>query len=81
LSNVFPTLRPPKVPNADVSMFKAVRVHERFNVQFRAEAFNATNSPQFGGPNTSLNGTTAGVVTLTQQNDPRNVQLSLRVRF
>jgi hypothetical protein len=62
-------------------MFKSVQVHERFNVQFRAEAFNATNSPQFGGPNTSLNGTTAGVVTLTQQNDPRNVQLSLRVKF
>ena len=81
LSSVFPTLRPPKVPNVDLSVFKAVQVHERFNVQFRAEAFNATNSPQFGGPNTGLNGTTAGVVTLTQQNDPRNIQLSLRVKF
>jgi hypothetical protein len=56
-------------------------VHERFNVQFRAEAFNATNSPQFGGPSTSLTSTSAGVVTLTQVNDTRNIQLSLRVRF
>ena len=81
LSGVFSTIRPPKVPNADLSMFKAFKLHETWNLQFRAEAFNATNSPQFGGPNTGLNGTTAGVVTLTQQNDPRNMQLSLRLRF
>jgi hypothetical protein len=81
LSGSFPTIRPPKVPNADISMFKAFSLHENWNLQFRAEAFNATNSPQFNGPNTSLNGTTAGVVTLTQVNDPRNIQLSLRLRF
>ena len=62
-------------------MFKAFRLHERFNLQFRAEAFNATNSPQFNAPSTSLTTTSAGVVTLTQVNDPRNIQLSLRVRF
>ena len=47
LSGYFPTIRPPEVPNADVSMFKSVTVHERYRVQFRAEAFNFTNSPQF----------------------------------
>ena len=81
LSGEFPTIRPPKVPNADISMFKAFRLRETWNLQFRAEAFNATNSPQFNPPSTSLNATSAGVVTLTQENDPRNVQLSLRLRF
>jgi hypothetical protein len=81
LSGEFPTIRPPKVPAVDISMFKAVTLHERFNLQFRAEAFNATNSPQFNTPNTGLSGTTPGLVTLTQINDPRNIQLSLRVRF
>jgi hypothetical protein len=81
LSGAFPTIRYPKVPNADLSLFKAVRVHERFDVQFRAEAFNATNSPQFNNPSTSLTSTSAGVVTLSQVNDSRNIQLSLRVRF
>jgi hypothetical protein len=81
LSGEFATIRQPKVPNADISLFKAVRIHERFNVQFRAEAFNATNSPQFGPASTSLTSTSAGTVTLTQVNDPRNIQLSLRVRF
>jgi len=77
----FPTLRPPKVPNADLSIFKAFTLRERMRLQFRAEAFNATNSPQLGLPSTSLTSTTAGVVTLTQSNDPRNIQLSLRLLF
>jgi hypothetical protein len=81
LSGMFPTLRPPIVPNADLSMFKAFKLHETWNLQFRAEAFNATNSARFGGPNTSLTSTSAGVVTMNQVNDPRNIQLSLRLRF
>jgi hypothetical protein len=43
--------------------------------------FNAANSPQFGTPSTSLTSTSAGTITLTQVNDPRNIQLSLRLRF
>jgi hypothetical protein len=39
------------------------------------------NSPQFGPPNTTLNPTSAGVTTLTRVNDPRNMQLSLRLMF
>jgi len=81
LSGYFPSLRPPKVPNADLSMFKAFTLREHMRLQFRAEAFNATNSPQFNPPNTGLSGSTAGQVTLTQVNDPRNVQLSLRLLF
>ena len=81
LSGVFPSLRPPIPPNADLSMFKAFKLHETWNLQFRAEAFNGTNSARFGGPSTSLNATSAGVVTMNQQNDPRNIQLSLRLRF
>jgi hypothetical protein len=81
LSGRFPSLRPPKVPNADISLFKAFTIHENLRLQFRAEAFNATNSPQLGSPNTSLTSTSAGVVTLTQSNDPRNIQLSLRLTF
>ena len=81
LSGRFPTIRPPKVPDADVSLFKAVTLHEKYRLQFRAEAFNMTNSPQFNTPSTSLAAASAGVVTLTQVNDPRNIQLSLRVAF
>jgi hypothetical protein len=81
LSLRFPSLRPAKVPNADVSLFKSFTLHERLRLQFRAEAFNLTNSPQFGQPSTSLTSTSAGVTTLTQVNDPRNIQLALRLMF
>jgi hypothetical protein len=81
LSLEFPSIRPPKVPNADVSMFKAFTLREHMRLQFRAEAFNTTNSPQFNTPNTGLSGSSAGLVTLSQVNDPRNVQLSLRLMF
>jgi len=81
LGSNLPTIRPPKVPNADLSLFKAFTLHENWKLQFRAEAFNATNSPQFNTPSTSLTSTSAGSVSLTQINDSRNVQLSLRILF
>jgi len=74
-------IRPPKVPNADLSLFKAFTLHENVRLQFRAEAFNATNSPQLGGPSTSLTSSSAGSRGLTQSNDPRNIQLALRLMF
>ncbi len=40
----------PSQRNLDFSMFKNFRFKERFNVQFRAEALNATNTPYFGDP-------------------------------
>jgi hypothetical protein len=79
LSLRFPSIRPPRVPSLAVSMFKAFQLREGLKLQFRAEAFNATNSPQFGNPSTSLGSTTPGVVTLTQVNDPRNMQMALKL--
>jgi hypothetical protein len=81
LSGRFPDLRPAKVPSDHLSLFKAFTLHEGLRLQFRAEAFNATNSPQLGAPSTSLTSTSAGSIGLTQSNDPRNIQLSLRLSF
>jgi hypothetical protein len=79
LSVRFPSIRPPRVPNVDVSLFKAFPLREGLKLQFRSEWFNTTNSPQFGNPSTGLGSTTPGVVTLTQTNDPRNIQLALKL--
>jgi hypothetical protein len=81
LSSRFPSIRPPKVPNADVSLFKAWRIREGLRLQVRAEAFNMTNSPQLGTPSTSLTSTTAGQISFTQTNDPRNVQMAAKLLF
>lgn len=46
----FNSLRGPNVVNLDLSLFRDFRVNERFRLQFRAEAFNATNTPHFWSP-------------------------------
>jgi hypothetical protein len=43
-------LRGPGRVNLDASVFRNFRFKERVNIQFRAEAFNATNTPQFNNP-------------------------------
>ncbi|HMC60898.1 MAG TPA: hypothetical protein VKJ01_17030, partial [Candidatus Solibacter sp.] len=53
---------------------------ERGRVQFRAEAFNLTNSPSFSAPGTNIDTATGGVVTSTLS-APRNVQLALKFSF
>ncbi len=81
LSIRFPNIRTVRPPNVDFSLFKAFRLHETAVLQFRAESFNLTNSPWFGGPNTTLGSAAFGVVSPSQQNDPRNVQLALRLMW
>ncbi|MBI4906957.1 MAG: TonB-dependent receptor [Acidobacteria bacterium] len=63
------------------SLFKSFRIRESLRTEFRAEAFNAFNSPRFGGPTNSATSSQFGVVTLAQANAPRSIQLSLRVSF
>ena len=66
--------------NFDLSLFKDFPIHERLKAQFRAEAFNAFNTPQFGLPNASIGSAQAGVISSTIGN-PRQMQLALRVQF
>ncbi|GIU73761.1 MAG: hypothetical protein KatS3mg004_0848 [Bryobacteraceae bacterium] len=81
LSVRFPNIRTLRAPLVDFSVFKMFPITERVRMQFRAEAFNLTNTPWFGAPNTTLGSANFGVVSPSQANDPRNVQLSLRLQF
>jgi hypothetical protein len=74
------SLRGPGFENWDISLFKSVPIHERANVQFRAQAFNAFNTPYFAGPNTAFGSANFGKIT-TQANFPRYLQLGLRIAF
>ena len=73
-------LRGPGEANWDISLFKNILVRERVNAQFRAETYNAFNTPWFTGPNTSFGSASFGQIT-AQANFPRYVQLGLRVSF
>lgn len=46
----FHSLRGPGIFNLDAGLFREFRITERWNLQFRAEAFNATNTPHFANP-------------------------------
>jgi hypothetical protein len=46
----FNSLRGPGLVNLDLGLFREFRVTERVHMQFRAEAFNFTNTPHFNPP-------------------------------
>jgi hypothetical protein len=80
-----PDVRNPGIANADLSLFKNNRFghNERYNVQFRLEAFNALNHPLFAAPDTNINDSNFGIVTSTNGNvtAERQVQLALKFLF
>lgn len=60
------TMRGPGVMNLDLSLFRAFKLMHRYDLQFRAEAFNATNTPHFSNPNGNVNSRNFGKVLSTQ---------------
>jgi hypothetical protein len=62
------------------SMFKDFPIHERLQIQLRAEAFNLFNHPNPANPNVTLGASNFGTITLTQ-NDPRVLQLAGKINF
>jgi hypothetical protein len=64
----------------DCSFFRRFPIGERVQLEFRAEAFNATNSVVFAAPGNVINGPNFGVVTSTA-NSPRQLQVALKLTF
>jgi hypothetical protein len=64
--------------NENVSLAKTFSIRERLRIDFRAEAFNVLNRVVFGGPQTSLNSNTFGVIS-SQANAPRQMQGGLKL--
>ena len=74
------TLRGPRRTNLDLSLFKTFTVREQTRVEFRAEAFNVLNHPQFGLPNPNIGNGQAGAITSIVGN-PRQLQMGIRFQF
>lgn len=73
-------IRGPRFFNFDVGVLKNNRINERFNVQFRAEFFNAFNNVNFNLPNANLS-SGAQFGRITSALDPRILQFSLKLLF
>ena len=74
------TLRGPGAINLDLSMFRTFPITERVKVQFRAEAFNATNTPHFNNPTNNFNN--AAFMRITSAvDDQRTFRFGLRTTW
>ena len=80
LSSRFSGIRADGPNNWDLSFIKNTRLAEGVQLQFRAEAINAMNHPQFTAPNTNPATTAFGVVT-GEFAWPRVVQFGMKVLF
>jgi carboxypeptidase family protein/TonB-dependent receptor-like protein len=72
-------LEGPGFQNVNMSLLKNTRLTERVNLQFRAEAFNLFNHPNFNLPDNFLGSPTFGRITSAR--DPRHVQFGLKLLF
>jgi hypothetical protein len=70
-----------------MSLSKGFAITETMKFEFRAEAYNLTNTPWFGaGDNgatvtTTANNTSFGLLSPNQGNEPRTIQLTGRFSF
>lgn len=91
-------VRQPYAPQEAFGLEKKFLITEKVRFQFKGEAFNATNTPIFGGPSTSNPNQAAtptgkglpgapgsfqgyGTIGATEQNFPRQFQISGKILF
>ena len=77
-------VRGPGFSDFDSSLFKNFAFTENVRLQFRAEAFNTTNTPQFGQPGNlnTFNNPTGGFSSITTiRGNPRTLQLALKLFY
>lgn len=84
-------VREPLKPLMDLSVFKQFVLHEGVSFEIRGAFYNVMNTPDYGGPNTSLGAANAASVLsyssayphgfFTQANDPRIGELTARLNF
>ena len=71
-------VRGPAYRNLDLALIKHTALGDGYDVEFRAEIFNITNTPAFAQPSGSFGTTSFGSITATTT-DPRVVQFALRL--
>jgi hypothetical protein len=74
------TIRGPREISFNIATYKTFQLHDRLALQFRAEAFNFLNHPNFGVVDTNY-GDTARFGQVTSALDPRILEFSLRLQF
>jgi hypothetical protein len=76
----------PDYIDTDFSLIKDTKITERMNLQFRSDAFDVFNHPNFGNPNLNVLSSSFGVITSTRFpngdfGSARQPQLGLKLIF
>jgi len=79
-ARAYTNLRNPNFLNENFGLIKRIKVHERVQLQIRAELFNAFNRTVFAAPQANFSNAQFGRIS-GQQNAPRQGQVALRVEF
>jgi hypothetical protein len=72
-------VRGPGLQNADLMIGKTFPITERVNLEFRAEAFNISNTPPLNDPNGSFGSAAFG--SITAAGNPRDFEFVAKVHF
>ena len=72
-------VRGPGLQNTDLMIGKTFRITERINFEFRAEAFNVSNTPPLNDPNASFGSAAFG--SITSAGNPRDFEFAVKLKF
>jgi hypothetical protein len=75
----FNSMRGPGIRSWDLGLHRNFRLSERFNLQFRAESFNVTNTPMFDNPRATAG--SSGFGEIWSSYGEREFRLGLRLGF
>ncbi|MBI1790287.1 MAG: TonB-dependent receptor [Acidobacteria bacterium] len=80
------TMRGPGVVNMDLGVFRTFKLTEKFNLQFRTESTNLSNTPHFANPTSNANSSSFGKILSTQSagdaiGRSRELRFGLRLGF
>jgi hypothetical protein len=84
------SVRGPGVFDLDANIVRTFDITERFNLQFRAEAFGLTNTPQFSNPSANVSNATFtngavtnlnGYDTITASTGQRQLRFALKLTY
>ena len=69
----------PSFQKLDLSIFKGFQIKERYRIEFRAEAFNITNTPSFSNPSNTNFADSVSFGRITSTRSPaRQMQMALK---
>ncbi len=71
----------PRFMRLDMNLIKRIRVTEKTDLNLRADAVNATNTPAFSDPDTGINSVNFGRISSTLAGSNRVIVIGLRFNF